>query len=330
MVVISLSFTTSNAEVLQGIPKTVAIEASIPSTIFYTLDNTDPTYLSSIYISPIYLPIQNKVVLKAFATNGADTSPIIEMIYETAIYANNANVKMARSGTNQLPDSMPAVNYDPFGRQPSPPNNLVFTNPGDAAIPVSDPTNSTQIIEGYGADGNPNVFINNQETDYNFKYSITDKEGATGRGIGNLPAQVIYTPKESIPEQSSINSNLFNPKSYVIFQDASKENPADPPNINKQFFVSIGYEYDRFGNLLSGESKAPITGAFVRQHFNPRDNTMTYYYFDSSNSKWIISKQPFDPASNPTGILASKFISKPKNSVGYVFPWRDGATRYLF
>lgn len=261
---------------------------------------------------------------------GSINSPIIEQIYQNATFADDNNVRISHAATNQMPDSIPPPNYSPFGNANYINSNLQYENPGNAAIPVSDPTNPTQIIEGYGSDGQANVFINAPETSYPFKYSTTDKEGATGRGIGNIPATVIAELTKPPPEQTSINSRFFDPRAYVIFQDASKENALDPPNINKQHFISIGYEYDRFGNLLTSESKSPITGNFIRSEFNPRNNTITYYYFDSSNSKWIISKQPYDPTTNPTAILASKFISKPKGSAGYVFEWRVGGERNLF
>lgn len=50
MAVISISFINSDIEILNGIPKTVSIETSIPATVFYTLDR----FRSNIFFLNIY------------------------------------------------------------------------------------------------------------------------------------------------------------------------------------------------------------------------------------------------------------------------------------
>lgn len=60
MAVISISLTESQDQVLVDIPRSVTLEANIPSTIFYTLDGTTPTITSSIYIDELFLPTNTR------------------------------------------------------------------------------------------------------------------------------------------------------------------------------------------------------------------------------------------------------------------------------
>jgi hypothetical protein len=71
------------------------------------------------------------------------------------------------------------------------------------------------------------------------------------------------------------------------------------------------------------------SGSFVRSEYNPRDNTMTYYYFDSWSNRWIISKNPYTPTGGYDGNLSAIPLSKTKGS-RFVFEWRVFPRRVLF
>jgi hypothetical protein len=60
---------------------------------------------------------------------------------------------------------------------------------------------------------------------YSIKYSTTDAQGQTGKGIGTLPGNVKIEKQAPPPSQSDMNSKLFDPRAMVIYQDVSKENP---------------------------------------------------------------------------------------------------------
>ena len=60
MAVISISLTESQDQVIVDIPRSVTLEANIPSTIFYTLDGTTPTITSSISIDELFLPTNTR------------------------------------------------------------------------------------------------------------------------------------------------------------------------------------------------------------------------------------------------------------------------------
>lgn len=330
MPVISITVTESEDQVISGIPKTVVLSANIPSSIFYTLDGTDPTISSPVYISPIHLPIdQLTVILKIMATNGVDSSPIVTETYTTDIL-NNARLPHSATDTQAEPDIQDLY---PFGTNPDNPIGI-YLNPGDAGYTVDNPALPAQPT-GYDGDGYGNAFTNlpyNSEN-YSIVYSTTNAEGETGPGIGNLPATVTVEVPAPPPEQTDQFTNMFDPRAYVIFQDFSLENPDDPPQINRQFFSLEDSNKVRDGNnyFNSGLDSPPVTGAFLRSHYNPRDNTITYYYLDSIANRWIISKTPYVQTGSWDGNLSQiKFPKKNQEGAGFVFEWIPFQRRVLF
>lgn len=330
MPVISITITESINQVVAGIPKTVVLSTNIPASIFYTLDGSDPTLSSEIYISPIYLPYdQLTVTLKVMATNGIDSSPIITEVYVTNIL-NNARLPHSATDAQAEPDIQDLY---PFGTNPSIPIGI-YLNPGDAGTNVNNPDLPSQPT-GYDGDGYPNAYTNlpyNSEN-YQILYSTTDSEGQTGPGIGNLPAKVSVEVPPSPPEQSDQFTNTFDPRAFVIFQDFALENPNDPPQINRQFFSLENSDVVRDGNNFfnSGLDSPPVSGAFLRSHYNPRDNTITYYYLDAIANRWIISKTPYVQTGSWDGNLSQ--IMSPKrggHGVGVVFEWQPFSRRVLF
>src|SRR5574338_1099468 len=223
MAVISITVTVSEEEVVAGIPRTVVLETNIPASIFYTLDGSTPTLFSTIYTGPIFLPTALlSVTLKIFATNGSDSSPIVTETYVTN-YAEGTNARLPHSATNaQAAENIPDL-Y-PFGTNPIQPN-AGFENPADAGITVNNPA-LDQIPSGFDGSGNPTGFTNEPYNieNYQIRYTTTDRIGQTGHGIGTLPAQTTVVAPTPPPETSDRSSNLFDPRAFVIFQDASTEN----------------------------------------------------------------------------------------------------------
>lgn len=328
MVVISISVIESEEQIISGIPRTVSIETNVPSSIFYTVDGTDPNLFSNIYVGPIFLPVNVlSVILKVFASNGIDSSPIITEIYTTNIL-NDA--RLPHSAT----DAQAEPNLDglyPFGTNPDQPIGI-YLNPGNAGVTVDNP-DLPQIATGYDGDGYQTGFSNEpfNVENYDIVYSTTNREGETGPGIGNLPANVKITPEPAPPEESEQFTNMFDPRAFVIFQDFSKENPDDPAQINKMYFSLENSEKVRDGNNFfnSGLDAPPTTGTFLRSHYNPRDNTITYYYLDTLANRWIISKTPYQPTGTWDGNLAGIALSR-QSGAGFVFEWQTYPRRVLF
>lgn len=329
MVVISISIIESVEQIISGIPKFVTIITNIPASIFYTLNGSIPTMFSTNYVGPIFLPTnQISVVLNIFATNGTDSSPIITEMYITDMVDN---ARLPHSATDVAAGTN-IPNLFPFGTNPNQPMGN-FLNPGDAGYNVFD-QNLPSAPTGFDGFGNPDGYTNlpyNLEN-YSIIYSTTDAEGQTGLGIGNLPTSVVVEPAIAPPETTEQYSNVFDPRAFVIFQDLSKENPNDPPNINRQFFSLENSERIRDGNNFfnSGLDAPPVTGTFLKSYYNPRDNTITYYYIDTLANRWIISKTPYHPTGNYDGNLSGVLSAKGGPGAKYVYQWIPFQRRVLF
>ncbi len=328
MVALSVSIEVSSEQIISGIPKTVTLSTNLPASIFYTLDESTPTEFSTIYTSSIYLPRANTVILKVIAFDGVSFSSVLTETYQTDLVSGN--LRYPHSDTSAIPGSN-ISNLYPYGTNENQPNSI-YLNPGGAGTNVYDP-NSSSVSGGFDGSGNANNFSNlpfNSEN-YEIKYSTSDSNNQTGRGIGTLPGQVNVLRESDVPETTEqFSSTMFDPRAMVIFQDLSKENPADPPQINKQFFSSER-DVTRDGNAFytTGLDAPPVNGSFVKSFFNPRDNTMTYYYFEPWVNKWIISKQPFVANPNVQNNLSGT-VSGRGAGAQWVFEWIPGQRRVLF
>lgn len=318
---------------MAGIPKTVSISTNVPATIFYTLDGSVPNLFSTMYTGPIFLPVsQLTVILNVLATNGVDSSPIVTETYQTNIVDSNA--RLAHATTNVAPGTNLQGLY-PYGDNGIQPQGI-YGNPGDAGVTVDNPA-LTSTATGFDGVGNPTGFTNQPYdlVNYNIKYSTTDAEGNTGLGIGNLPATVIKPAQDlspSIgPEETNQLSATFDPRAFVIFQDSTQEDPNDPAYINRMHFTLENNERARDGNAYfnTGLDAPPVSGTFLRSHYNPRTNMMTYYYLDTWTNKWIISTTPYNPNGPWDGNLANMALSK-QPGAGFVFEWLEFTRRVLF
>lgn len=333
MVVISVSITASEDQVMSGIPKTITISTNVPATIFYTLDGSVPTLFSTIYTGTIFLPTnQLTVILNVFASNGTDSSPVVTETYQTDIVDGNA--RLAHATTN-APPGFNLQGLFPYGDNDIKPY-AIFSNPGDSGVTVDDPSQPSTPT-GFDGAGNPTGFTNQPYdlVNYNIKYSTTDAEGQTGIGIGNLPAQVTAPaqdlPPSIGPEETNQFSTTFDPRAFVIFQDTTQEDPNDPPAINRMHFTLENNERARDGNAYfnTGLDAPPVSGTFLRSHYNPRTNMITYYYLDTWTNKWIISTTPYNPNGPWDGNLSTIALSK-QPGAGFVFEWLEFTRRVLF
>lgn len=320
--IISVSITESDIQLVNGIPQTITITANIPCTIFYTFDGTTPDInTSSVYVGPLTLPTnQNTLVVNIFATNGTDNSGVITRTYTPDV----SQLRLPHATVSGLSNFAEAqANSYPFGGA-SIPVPVRYGNIGGLTVNAA---GSTIIPDGYDSDGN----ISQSGTDlpltnYELVFSETNAEGERGHGIGNLPAQVKIRTQLPGPNStySKTSSPSFNPKATVIFQDSS-EPPFDPgvAYINHQFFTTTNSETTRDGAATSvtGFEGLSNTGTFLRQFYDATTNTITYYYFDSGNNKWIISKEPYTPKANGTTDLSRICFNPRDQGVGKVYKW---------
>lgn len=321
MATITITITESPLQLLSGIPSTITLETNVPATIFYTLDGSQPTVNSSVAIDSISMPTNSGiVVLKAFATNGVDSCPIITQEYKTNIVPARQPHDTVIEQTN-----CQKATY-PFGSSTADFNqSVIYENTGGVLID-SNPDN--RVADGYdGTATKTGVgFFTPPKTQYGFIFSETNSIGERGKGIGTLPGRVLYSvPRNNNaqPTSSDANSPLFNPKALVIFQDSSEEPyDQDVPKINRPFFDLEDHVKARDGSLLTNTESISPQGGFVRAHYNPAKNTMTYYYYDNRVARWIISTEPYHYTQNPTQNMGGMVSRTGRDKgVGFVFKW---------
>lgn len=328
MSVISISITESTQQIISGVPTNISLSTNIPSTIFYTLNGGDPNLTSSVYIGPITLPTNNaSVTLKIFATNGIDSSAIISKLYAASFLGTRRphDTVIGLSSGADVPDLFPYGDNGPM-------NPVRYGRPGGITVDSPDVSN---ISDGYDgtATGSSASGTDKPLSAYQFKYSIANSKGETGHGIGTLPGKVTLRVPENItqPESSNTNSKFFNPKAMVIYQDSRNVPYDDVPQLNRGHFSLQNLERSRNGSLLmnTGFDSSSITGTFLRQHFNPKDNTITYYYRDSDSGRWIISVEPFVPKNDNIGALYRVIFSNRSDGSNFVYKWIPFMSRKL-
>ena len=324
MTTINITITDSEEQIIDGLPKSITLTTNVPTSIHYTLNGQDPTVYSYIYVSPIIV-VENAFTLKVMATDGTDFSDIVSKTYGSILQ----NDRLPHSATDAPAQKNQQALY-PFGTGPNAPNGQ-YLNPGDAGVNVDDP-NFAQIPSGYDGSGNTTGFSNKPYTleNYSITYSTGDAEGNVFPGSGNMPAETTIQIPSAPPEETDVYTNLFDPRALVIFQDVSKENPMDPPHINREFFSLEDPQKARDGNAFfsSGLDEQALSGSFVNSHFNSRTNEITYYYHDSLANKWIISKMPYVPSNEFN--MASGMVMSRHAGAGVVYQWIPYARRILF
>lgn len=291
MAVISLTITESDIQLVAGIPKSITVEASIASTVFYTLDGTTPTVSSSIYVDKIVPPTNySYVTLKLFATNGSDSSDIVTLVY-------GSDFSQIKKSHSSIPNAAEVLNRNnsqyPFGDNSG---NLPVMY-GEVTGIIADKAEVTNVYyDGYDSDGYAIGGRDEIEDNYDFIWSETNRVGERGHGIGTLPSKTTIRPTPNDQESSSINNRFFNPKALVIYQDLTQDNPNEDINqLNRQFFSlpkikGNDKSVDVYTTAFEGNRPS---GSMLRSQHNPKDNTITYYYFDSISLRWVISKQPY-------------------------------------
>lgn len=324
MTVISVTIIESIQQIIAGIPQTLTFAVNIPATIFYTLDGSTPNTSSSIYVEAITLPTNfPSINLKLFATDGVDSSNVISKIYapttSLARMPHDTVIGLSVNGPDQQ-------SIFPFGDF-SPDLPLAYGKSGGLVV---DDSNVINIPDGYDGAGGISNGTDLPLSSYSFIYSTANAEGETGNGIGTLPAKItIKVPEPGSPSTSStLGDKFFNPKAMVIYQDSRNASYDNVPQLNRAYFSLQNPERDCNGSLLlnSAFDSSTITGNFLRSQYNPRDNTINYYYRDKATNQWIISKEVFTPRNPNLGALYQVVFSRNSSKV---FKWIPFASRKL-
>lgn len=315
---ILLTITENPTQILSGIPRDVTVEADQPCSIFYTLDGSEPTTDSDIFIEPVVLPTDlASVTIRFYATNILDTSEIISRTYST----NLIPVRGARDTVGgSYPDALARQGTFPYS-SPGPNLPVEYLGPSELGI-VDSPSVPNTILDGYNADGYALYNIDASPTDYPIVYTTTDNRGISGPGIGNLPHKT--TIRSVSKREERAQTNLFNPKAAVLIFDNTKPMPPNFIQLNREHFSLFDPESYNYGNLFhtTGEEGNRPTTSFIRSFWNPTNNTIHYYHFDSVTNKWLISIEPYNRQVPVNQSLSSSMVSPSKVFRWIPFMWR--------
>jgi len=274
---ILITLTRSEDEIVAGIPQWIEIEASVLSSIFYTLDGTDPTEFSDIYTGRIFLPGNvTSITIKAFAMTGVDSSSVLEQSY-------SLDIQEQRFRYNK-------------------------------GIVVLDTDGAFSSSFAFDEDGNPVKKTDLNRYEMELKPSISTRIGEPLNGISTtlffIKKQLsnIYNENHTIvTTNKSVN---FNPNAKVIYINSeTQQDIAEQiiPIINRPLAPMTDLKTKNNGIIR----QTSITSNFVMQRINPQTGKMCSYYYDRLDNKWIMSTTIVEPQ----GMDLGPTISPPQSFV---------------
>lgn len=261
---ITLTLQEAEIELLDGFPEYVYFDTSIPATVYYTLDGTEPNLSSLIAVDKVYLPtLSGSITVRAIAIAGDDFSEIISAEY----YVSN----------------------DLDGRRITGNEGIAVMRYGD------DPVDSLS----YAYDGSSASNIAYDVNDLDIKASQTDsygveiKDGKTSREFINFSkkSEPIESPDTSSPNN---NPNFDASAKFIIIDGTTNESKEN------QVVKIVNRAYNTFGTTTNfykerlGEKQPIVTGNFVKSYYNKNTGKYVSYYWESLESRWIRSDQIID------------------------------------
>lgn len=283
--IVTLSFEPLGGEIISGIPRFVEIASSQPATIYYTLDGSLPTQLSSVFTGPIELPTdQNTVTLSAvgYFLDGYSNlvpTPVLSNIYSTDqsdiidnVVGSDRNTKF--SGRSRF------LFFE----------GIVYIFPGGLDIPF-----------WYDSSGSPSVFLAVPSDELDFKVSDRNEDGSHRSN----PLDVDVVPAEDTASLfdndfqifDTPDSETFNPDALYIVIDGR-----DGDNLESTLLIN-GPHMDlrdprrnfRGLDFYSFNNTNYRSGNMAGYHYDREKEIIVFYYNDTNSNRWIKSIQHLEP-----------------------------------
>ncbi len=296
MAVVTISALELGPELVTGMPRYVALETNMPSTIYYTTDGTTPTFLSDVYIDPILLPDNVcNIRLYAMAVSGDDVG-YLDLFFG----ADVTTLRKAR----RIEGYGAGIVIDAFGKE-------------------------WVVFDGYVLDQDVKTTIPARFSDYELKdleikYS---KTGTNGFGEGTFPWPGL--PPEDItnsyspigPEESSPNNQnvYFDTRAmYIVIDGTMADGYVDQSvfPINRPYGGTMN-PAKYLGGQMMYNPEPFISGGLIRSFVNYDAGLRVSYYYDNCDCRWIKSIQKFTKSVDVPDHIGSRNISGPP----LVFKW---------
>lgn len=278
---ITLEVSESEEQVIFGIPYYLDVSSS-EGVIYYTFDGTTPTRSSLSSDGKIYLPSNDSYFdVKIIAISEFGSSDL----YENTFVASTPMVKNTRKGNES--------------------GVVVMTK-------TSDSVNHMYFDSEGNETGQSSIDFNELDIkSVKLKHLNINEEGKTTVDFINFPLK--DEVGDDFFKRSVVNSNVnFDPKSKVIIVNARTEE-----EIENQSVILINRSYDTFDPsskfYVENEYnfRQIISGNLVRSVYNSSTGVLTSYYYESKESKWIVSNQKIEPKSlNLSNSRVKNFVYK--------------------
>jgi len=276
MAVLTITAVGHGPQLMAGIPQLVELEANLPATIYFTLDGSEPTVSSPVYLQEIQLPTMMHVHLRALAISGPDRGTL-DITFMSAPSIVHPTRRFEGYGAGIVVDAygIPEVvidGYGPDGQRPV----------GDFEYPVDVPVRGSDI---------PLI-------DLETKYSRT---GFDGEGSGTLIS--VGFPQDLGQRESAIdgrasspnhNNVFFNPRSQFIVIDGRDGYQDQSVFIINRPMGGTMDEVKYLGGKSLYEPSPYISGSLVRQFYNYEKGIGVFYYLDQNECRWIKSIQKME------------------------------------
>jgi len=255
-------------QVIFGIPQYLIVSANKPANIYYTLDGSDPkdTESSLLAGSKIYLPTdQPSFTFKCVAFDSSTYSDIFTKQYS----ASNASISNTRKGNES---GVVVVKYD------------------------------DDIVDsfGYDEDGVAAQTMSKVRHSFDFVTSRTNYIGesvpnGTSKDFINFAKSNMSGNDEQISSPNNDNVN-FNPKAKIIIISGKTQEEMNDQSVMLVNRPYNNFDYDsKFYTDNDSKFKSIISGNLVNYVYNRSTGEITFYYYESVESRWIISKQKVAP-----------------------------------
>lgn len=290
--IVTLTFEGSEREIVSGFPETVTITSSSPATIYYTLDGSLPTQMSTVYTEPIRLPTDGQsITLSAVGYfldgyNNLVPTPVLSNIYSTDV----STIKWARY-----------FFYE----------GIAYMYPGGQNIPFF-----------YDSDGYASIFIDVPEDDL-FNVTIPSRRDALGSNI-EYENKVGKIPSEETQDRYDDNfqsfdkptNDNFNPHALFILIDGRvPTTDADVTLINGPS-MNLRDPRRNFGGIdfYSINNTNYRSANMARMSYDRKREIVVFHYYDTNNGRWVRSVQHLPQ-------IDVRSLPKPSIRQPVVFKW---------